>query len=210
LPKPVALLTWNPSSAREVIYAAHVAGLLVPEEVAVLSGADDDLLCELLPVPASGILVAAEQIGHQAARLLDRLMRGQRPPARPELVAPLGIVTRQSTDTLAIRNPALVKALNFIRRNAAQAMHVNDVARHAGVSRRVLERQFVETLGRAPAAEIRRARIERAKALLAETDLPIPDVAAAAGFGSPEYLACALRADCGQTPLKYRRWVRIR
>lgn len=210
LPKPVALLTWNPSSAREVIYAAQVAGLLVPEEVAVLSGTDDDLLCELLPVPLSGILVAAEQIGHQAAQLLDRLMRGQRPPARPELVAPVGIVTRQSTDTLAIRNPALVKALSLIRRDPAKTMHVDDVARHAGVSRRVLERQFIETLGRAPAAEIRRVRLERAKALLAETDLSIPDVAESAGFGSPEYLAYALRADCGQTPLRYRRTIRSR
>jgi LacI family transcriptional regulator len=210
LPKPVALLTWNPSSAREVIYAAHVAGLLVPEEVAVLSGTDDDLLCELLPVPVSGILVAAEQTGHQAARLLDRLMRGQRPPARPELVAPVGIVTRQSTDTLAIRNPALVKALSFIRRNPAQAIHVNDVARHAGLSRRVLERQFVETLGRAPAAEIRRVRLERAKELLAETDLPIPQVAEAAGFGSPEYLAFALRTEYGQTPLRFRKTARSR
>jgi LacI family transcriptional regulator len=193
-----------------VIYAAHVAGLLVPEEVAVLSGTDDDLLCELLPVPVSGILVAAEQTGHQAARLLDRLMRGQRPPARPELVAPVGIVTRQSTDTLAIRNPALVKALSFIRRNPAQAIHVNDVARHAGLSRRVLERQFVETLGRAPAAEIRRVRLERAKELLAETDLPIPQVAEAAGFGSPEYLAFALRTECGQTPLRFRKTARSR
>ncbi len=210
LPRPIALLTWNPSSAREVIYAAQVAGLLVPEEVAVLSGTDDSLLCELLPVPVSGILVAAEQIGHQAASLLDRLMRGQRPPARPELIAPAGIVTRQSTDTLAIRNPALVKALNFIRRNPSQAIHVNDVARQAGVSRRVLERQFVEMLGRAPAVEIRRVRLERAKNLLAETDLPIPDVAEAAGFGSPEYLAYALRADCGLAPLRFRNKVRSR
>lgn len=210
LPKPVAVLTWNPSSAREVIYAAQLANVLVPEEVAVLSGSDDSLLCELLPVPVSGILVAGEQIGHQAARLLDRLMGGKRPPARPEFIAPTGIVTRQSTDTLAIRNPALVKALSLIRRNPAQPMHVDDVARHAGVSRRVLERQFIETLGRAPAAELRRVRLERAKALLAETDLPIPDVAEAAGFGSPEYLAYALRAECGQTPLKYRRKIRSR
>jgi LacI family transcriptional regulator len=210
LPKPVAVLTWNPSSAREVIYAAQVARLLVPEEVAVLSGSADSLLCDLLPVPVSGILVAAEQIGHQAARLLDRLMHGQRSSPLPELIAPLGIVTRQSTDTLAIPNPALVRALHFIRRNPSQPMQVDDVARHAGVSRRVLERQFVEALGRAPAAEIRRVRLERAKALLAETDLPIPEIAESAGFGSPEYLAYALRQECGETPLKYRKWIRSR
>ena len=210
LPKPVAVLTWNPSSAREVIYAAQVGGLLVPEEVAVLSGSDDTLLCELLPVPVSGILVAAEQIGHRAAELLDNLMCGNRSSVRPQLVAPLGIVTRQSTDTLAVPEPALVKALSFIRLNPAQPMSVDDIARHAGVSRRVLERQFKEVLGRAPAAEIRRVRLDRAKSLLADTDLPIPDVADSAGFGSPEYLAYALRVHCGQTPLKYRKEARGR
>jgi LacI family transcriptional regulator len=210
LPKPVAVLTWNPSSAREIIYAAQVGGLLVPEEVAVLSGSDDSLLCELLPVPVSGILVAAEQIGHRAAQVLDNLMRGKRAVERPQLIPPMGIVSRQSTDTLAIREPALVKALGFIRINPSQPMSVDDIARHAGVSRRVLERQFKEVLGRAPAAEIRRVRLDRAKSLLVDTDLPIPEVAEAAGFGSPEYLAYALRESCGQTPLKYRKTARGR
>ena len=80
LPKPVGVLTWNQSSGREVIFACQVAGLLVPEEVAVLSASDDDLLCEVLHIPMSGIMVAAEQIGHEAARWLHRLMRGGKPP----------------------------------------------------------------------------------------------------------------------------------
>ena len=37
LPKPVGVLTWNPSSAREVIYACQAAGVIVPEEAAVLT-----------------------------------------------------------------------------------------------------------------------------------------------------------------------------
>jgi LacI family transcriptional regulator len=210
LPKPVALLTWNPSSAREVIFAAQTAGVLVPEEVAVLSCTYDDLLCELLPVPVSGILVAAEQIGYRAAHMLDLLMHGEPVPEQPELIAPVGIIARQSTDTMAISNPALVKALSFIRLNPSKPITVDDVARHSGLSRRVLERQFAKILKRPPAAEIRRVRLERAKQLLAETDLPVPDVADAAGFGSPEYLAFAFHETFGESPLKYRRRVRCR
>lgn len=208
LPKPVAVLTWNPSSAREVIYACRLANILVPEQAAVLSGTDDDLLCELLPVPVSGILVAADQIGQQAARLLDQLMRGRRAPPEPELVSPLGIVTRQSTDTLAIRDPALVRALNYIRQNRAQPIQVRDVARHAGLSRRVLERHFVRHLGRTPAVEIRRVHLERARKLLLETELSIPEVAEAAGFGSPEYLAYVFRQEAGRSPLRFRKEIR--
>ena len=47
LPKPLAVFTWNSSSARELIYACMQSGLAVPEEVAVLSGSDDDLFCEV-------------------------------------------------------------------------------------------------------------------------------------------------------------------
>lgn len=42
LPKPVAILCWNASGAREVVLGCQEVGLRVPEEVAVLSQADDD------------------------------------------------------------------------------------------------------------------------------------------------------------------------
>lgn len=210
LPKPVGLLTWNSSSGRELIYACQMAGLLVPEEVAIISGSDDDVLCEMLHIPLSAIQVAGEQIGHRSAELLDKLMRGGTAPKKPILIPPLRVVTRQSTDTLALHDPALVKALSFIRENAGKPVQVGDVAREAGLSRRVLERRLLQSLGRSPATEIRRVHLERAKSLLVGTDLPIPDVADAAGFGSPEYFAYTFKAEMRKTPLQYRKEIRSR
>jgi LacI family transcriptional regulator len=210
LPKPVGILTWNADSGRQLIYACELAGLHVPEEVAILSGSDDDLLCEVSHIPMSAILVAAEQIGYQAAELLDRLMKGKAVPKKPLLLPPLGVTTRQSTETMALRDAALVKALSFIRENAARLIQVEDVTRQAGVSRRGLERRFVQALGRTPAEEIRRVHLERAKKLLLETDLPIPEVASGSGFGSPEYMTYVFRSEFKQTPLKYRKLIRIR
>jgi LacI family transcriptional regulator len=205
LPKPVGVLAWNASSSREVVYACQLADLLVPEEVAVLSGSDDDMLCECVHPAISGIMAAAESIGQLAAELLDQLMTGRRRKGKSLLIAPQRITARQSTDTLAIQDPALVKALSFIRQNAAQPIQVNDVAKHAGVSRRILELRFMQHLKRSPAAEIRRSHLERAKRLLAETELTIPDVAQAAGFGSPEYLAYAFKQGTGVSPLQFRK-----
>jgi len=206
LPKPVGVLTWNASSSREIVYACQMADLLVPEEVAVLSGTDDDVLCECVHPAISGIMAAAEKVGHQAAELLDHMMHTKRRLSPPQIVVPpQEIVTRQSTDTLAVRDPALVKALSFIRNNAAHPIHVAEVARHAGVSRRILELRFMQHLKRSPATEIRRCHLDRAKRLLLETQMPIPDVAQAAGFGSPEYLAYVFKAETGESPLRYRR-----
>ena len=205
LPKPAAMLCWNASSAREIVFACHEAGLLVPEEVAVLSQADDEALCETSLVPISGVSVSGEGIGHRAAEVLDALIRGPGQDLHTTLVAPLGIVVRQSTDTLAVRDPVLIKALSFLRENAAVLVRVSDVAGHAGVSRRVLERHFLEGLHRSPAEEIRRVHLDRAIRLLVETDLPMTQVAEMSGFGSQAYFSDIFRRHIGQTPLNYRK-----
>ena len=208
LQKPVAVLSWNASSSREVLFACKIAGVLVPEEVSILSGTDDDLLCALAHIPISGVKSPAEQVGARAAELLDKLMHRKAIRDRTILLPPSGITSRQSTDTLAIGDFAMLKALNFIRENKANQIKVDDIAHFAGISRRVLERRFETILGRSPALEIRRIHLEQAKELLTVTDMPIPDVAWKSGFGSPEYLSYIFRREIGQTPLKYRRSIR--
>ena len=208
MPKPVAILTWSNVQGRAIIDACRQEGLLVPEDVAVLSGDDDPVLCESCFPQLSAIGVASEQIGEQAAELLQRLIERRPLPPTPILIPPVGIITRQSTDTLAVDNPDLVRAIGYIREHATRAIHVEDVLRVVPISRRSLERIFQESLGRSPAQEIRRVRIERAKQLLATTDLPIPKVAAASGFGTGEYLATTFRQATGMTPLRYRGFVR--
>lgn len=210
LPKPVGILTWATPQGRAVLDACRWAGLLVPEQVAVLSGDDDLLLCAICSPPLSGIAVAAEQIGYEAAAVLARILARRRAPKRSILIPPTGVVTRRSTEILALENPELAQAVAFIREHAGEPIQVEDVLKVVAISRRQLERYFQETLGRSPAEEIRRVRLERAKELLAQTDLPIPKVATACGFGTGEYLATLFKHATGLTPLKYRTQIRGR
>ena len=163
------------------------------------------MLCEAAQIPISGVRVAADTIGFQAAKLLDRLMHGGKAPKRPMFIAPLSNVQRQSTDTLAIRDPVMVKALAFIRRQASLPVRVNDVGRSARVSRRVLERRFMEQLQGTHAAELCRFQLDRARQLLVETNLPMPDVAEKSGFGSQAYLSAVFRKHFDRTPRQFRR-----
>jgi LacI family transcriptional regulator len=208
LPKPVALFTW--SGGREVIHACLQAGLRVPEEVAVLNGSEDELLGQFSPVPVSGIQAASRKMGFEAASLLYRLMRGRAAPAEPTFIPPIGVVTRQSTETMAIPDRSLISALGYIRENARRPIQVRDVARYTGISRRALERRFLEILGRSPAAHIGKVRLDHVKALLVETELPINDVSESCGFCSPEYMTAVFRKELHTTPLRYRRDVRGR
>lgn len=204
LPKPTGLLTFNAELARDVIFACREGGLAVPEEVAVLAGDDDDLICDACIPSISGLARTSERVGYRAAALLDHLMRGGRGPRRPILIEPTGVVTRQSTATLAIDDPDLAAAIRFIRDHAIEGIQMPDVLRAVSLSRRWLEKRFQTVLGRTPAAEIRRVRVDWAKKLLSETDLKMPEVAAASGFTSHEYFTQAFKAHTGQSPLRYR------
>ena len=73
------------------------------------------------------------------------------------------------------------------------------------ISRRSLEIQFQHYLGRSPAEEIRRVRLEKGKELLARSDFSIGEIAVACGFANTTRFGVAFRKRYGQTPLAYRK-----
>ena len=115
LPKPVAILAANDIPARELADTCLRVGLRLPDDVALLGVDNDDLECGLTSPPLSSVATPARRIGYEAAKLLDELMSGKPAPREPIFLPPMAVVTRQSTDTLAIHYPAVVAALNFIR-----------------------------------------------------------------------------------------------
>ncbi len=205
LPRPVAILAANDLWGFELVQAAREGGLHVPDDVAILGVDNDELLCEVSYPPLSSIIIGGEQMGRAAVALLDRLMRnGRRTIAEPARVPPQGVMTRQSTDVLAVEDPEVAAALRHIRSHAFEGLSVKQMLDALAVNRRTLERQFVKILGHTPLEEIRRVRLERVKTLL-QTDLAIYEVAVRSGFATPEYLATSFLQATGMSPTEYRR-----
>lgn len=208
LPKPVGVMACNDIRGQQVLDACRDAGVAVPDEVAVVGVDNDELLCDLCTPALSSVVPDTRRIGYEAAALLDRLMAGGPPPAAVVRVPPLGVVTRRSTDVLAVDNPEVAAAARFIRDHFCEGITVRDVLAHVGCSRSTLERGFARAVGRTPKAEIIRLRLERVKQLLAGTDYPLARVAVMTGFEYPEYLSVVFRREIGQTPGQYRQSVR--
>jgi LacI family transcriptional regulator len=208
LPKPVGVFTTNDITNRRLVVASRLLGLRVPEEVATIGVDNEDLVCEFSDPPLSSVDPAWLQIGFEAAKLLDAMMTGHAPPAQPILVAPAGVVVRGSTDTVAVDDPLVAKAVKFIRENADKPLPISSLLKSLGVSRRSLEQRFKASLGRGPAAEVRRVHIERAKKLLAETQSPISAVASAAGFNNAQSLCVIFRREVGLPPTVFRKQAR--
>ncbi len=210
LPKPIGIMSANDLRGQHVLDACKRVGIAVPEEAAIIGCDNDELLCRLCDPPLSSVVPNPEQIGFEAAGLLQELMeaRGKTrrllEQARRE-IAPVGVVTRQSTDVLAIADANLAAARKFIRENACAGTTVDDVLRQVPISRSMLERGFRQFLGRSPHAEIRLVQLKRVRELLAETDLPLERIAYLTGFTHPEYLSVVFKRELGETPGQYRR-----
>lgn len=208
LPKPAGVFACHDVWGLQVVEACRLTGLRVPDDVAVIGVDNDDLLCELARPPLSSIIVPAERIGYEAAAMLERLLRGAKPPRKPRLIPPPGVVTRQSSDVLAGGDPDVAAAARFIRAHGHRPISVADVLRAVPVSRRSLEQRFRALLERGLGEEIRRVHLERAKDLLATTALAVAEVAEQAGFASLHYLCRVFRQETGVTPTAYRRQLR--
>lgn len=212
LPKPLGIVACNDLRGQHVLDACGRAGLAVPEEVAVIGVDDDDLLCEMCDPPLSTVVPGAERIGYEAAGLLDRLMSGIQAqfPVTEQLVEPLGVVTRQSTDVLAIPDADVAAAIRYIREHACDGIRVADILRQVPISRSLLERRFRKYIGRSPQAELRLVQIKRVKQLLGETDLTLRAIADLSGFEHVEYLSVVFKRIAGISPGRYRQNFRVR
>lgn len=89
--------------------------------------------------------------------------------------------------------------------NLARPLRLADLARAAGLSRMHFAAQFRATTGLPPHAYLVSCRVERAKALLSDTPLPLADIARAVGFRSHSHFSTVFRRRSGVAPMQWRR-----
>jgi LacI family transcriptional regulator len=162
----------------------------------------------LIEPSLSSVDVYNERVGYEAGRLMSRLLQGHEPPATPLLIQPRGIASRQSTDTFTQKDEYVASALRYIWRMSHQSISVEDIIKHVNCSRRTLENRFRQHRGRTPLEEIQRARIERVKRRLVETDRSIAQIAQDCGFVYIAQLNAAFRKHTGMTPGQFRKQAR--
>lgn len=205
LPKPVGLMACNDDRGRQLTEACKIAGLHVPEEVAIIGVDNDELVCELSDPPLSSVSLNVERGGYEAAELLYKLMKGKKVANQDVIIQPTHVVTRQSTDILAIEDLAVVKAMRFIRRHAKEPIQVDQVVDAVDLSRRGLEQRFRGVLNRSVHDEIRRVRIEQVVRMLLETNMSVSQIAFSLGYPGVNNISRYFRREKGMSLLAYRR-----
>jgi LacI family transcriptional regulator len=208
LPKPCGIFTCTDGWGRTLARYARVAGLRVPEDIALV-GVDNDVLESALIAPAlSSVMIPWYEIGRKAAKLVQLALTGQSIENERVVIPPIAVIARRSSDIMAIEDPLVAKAVRWIRANVNERMTVPMVARAVGGGRQRLERRFRRVLDRTVQEEIRRARVDVAKRLLQTMPAGLPEIAKLSGFTNPALMSTAFQRELGMPPGAYRRLVR--
>lgn len=205
LPTPVGIVVAHDTQGVQVLDGCRRAGIRVPDDIAVVSVDNDPVLCEVATPALSSLDQNVQRLGFEAASMLDQMMGGKKFAPKNYYIEPGHVVARNSSDVLALGDERLAKSVRFVRENACKGIDVNAIARAAGMSRRALEKKFLERVGRTPLEEVQEARFRRVRQLLLETDYVLPQIAELAGFQYQEYLVRFFKKRTGMTPGEFRR-----
>jgi LacI family transcriptional regulator len=208
LPKPCGIFTCTDGWARPVVRCTRVAGLRVPEDIALVGADNDALECELMAPPLSSVMIPWLEVGKSAAKLVHLALSGEAIAGKRVVISPLAVMPRRSSAILAIDDSLVAGAVRWIRANIDRRLTVTMVARAVGSARQRLERRFRRVLDRTVKDEIRRAHVEAARELLGTTPAGLAEVAKRSGFTSAALLNVAFRRELGMPPGVYRRRVR--
>lgn len=204
LPKPVGLFADCDLLALDLVEACRTAGFDVPGDVAVLGVDDDPLLCETASPTLSSVEMDVEAAGFAAAAALDAAMRGKRVRNRRIRFGGVRVRARESTARFVGRDGLVAKANAIVGDGLAGRLPVADMAKTLGVSRRTLEARFKAETGVPIGESIIRARLDKARRLLAETDLRHEETAVACGLSSASHMAVLFRRRFGAAPSSFR------
>jgi LacI family transcriptional regulator len=205
LPKPIGILACNDDRGLHLINASKLAKMRIPEDVSILGVDNDEFVCGLTWPPLSSIALSTEKAGYEVGRLLSDMMKRKRSISRSIYVNPTHVITRQSTDIVAVDDADVSQAVHFIQNNTDREVSVDDVVNMTATSRRTLEKKFRMLLNnRSIYDEIRRSRVNRIISMLLETDLSITQIGLAMDFTDLTHISRLFKEETGQTPLSYR------
>ena len=207
LPRPTAVFAANDRTGEEVLAAAALEGIAVPEGLSVLGVDNYEPICEHTKPKLSSIAPDFRRGGNLAALLLIAAVRAGKnfKGDRQRRFGPLRIVRRASTRVLLKPDRAVSAALDFIQREACNGLTAARVAKLFNCSRRLADLRFRAATGRSILDEIHSVQLDRAKQLLSDPNRMLKSISDFCGFRHPNSLRKFFKKSTGRTLSSWRK-----
>lgn len=218
LPSRTAVFAANDFAAKDVVAAAMSAGRAIPGEITLLGVDNNPSVCKSATPPLSSIQLDFERMGFVAARAIGDALAAKHAKRRKGIeesasfgaekgsvtIGPLLAVRRESTGGVGRREPHVLAAIELIRREACDGLDARDVIARSPGSKSLFNLRFREATGHSVHNEIEHVRLEKAFALLSDTDTAIGAIADMCGYRSNIALHKAFRLQTGMSMSAWR------
>ncbi|MGO4380967.1 GlxA family transcriptional regulator [Pseudoduganella sp. RAF19] len=149
------------------------------------------------------LALLAEDWGHEiAVRVAKRLIVYIRRDGGQSQYSPY-LAVGPDEDSL------VAKVLKYVTDHISDPLTIEDIADAVGVSRRTFSRAFAKHANVTPSVFVDQVRIDFARKLLEETDVPLKTVAFRCGFNSATQMRMIFLRQIGSSPKDYRERFRV-
>lgn len=209
LPLPCGLFVVDDFLGVSALRAADRLGLRVPQDLAVIAFGNDPACCYASLPSLSSIPWPGREIGRAGASLLQQMMDGDDPGPGRTVIPVQDVVSRESSDTLAIDDPKIRDMIRHIRSVAPRdAIKVSELEDFGNLSMSSIKTRFRKYLGHGPKEEIQIVRLRHLTRLLEEDTLGLAEIAKRMGFGSTRELSRFFVSETGRKPGEFREALR--
>lgn len=204
LAAPVGILAADDFLGVQLLSACYNLEIKVPEMVSIIGVGDEGTVSRMTSPTLSSVRPNEALLGRKAAELLDKLMNGEKVERKTILIPPSGISERHSSDTFAVEDLQVMRALAFIRENVAHGVNAADIVRFIGVSKSQIQRKFQTLLNHSIYDVIIDYRIRLVKEYLKNTQISLCNISKLSGFKYNSHMNSLFKLKTGMTPAEYR------
>jgi transcriptional regulator GlxA family with amidase domain len=138
----------------------------------------------------------------------SRIARAVENQFSPEIRQSFRDAAYQNEPQSSHHDEVVLEAQLWLQEHLSDAVSINALAEHMGMSSRTLNRRFHNAIGLSPLAYLQSLRIGEARDLLRHSNLSVSEIAWQIGLNDVSYFAKMFREHAGMSPLKYRGAVR--
>ena len=208
LPKPSGVFAANDTTAREVISAAKALGFSIPDELAIVSIDNNELIAGNMTPSLSSVEINFTEAGFLAAQLLDRQMDKPGKKLKNVFFGPLRVVRRTSTMPLKRKDAYVEAARERIMRDVATGLTAADITKMFPCSRRMAEIRFRQSTGMSIGDAIHESRFTLVLSFLKREDIQLDAIADLTGWKSSAVLRQYFKRKTGMSMREYRNKLR--
>ena len=203
LPKPCGVLVSDDMRAMQVLNVCRADGIAVPEQIQVVGVDNEEWICCHTSPTLTSVEVDFEGCGQRAAETLLAIMEGRK-HSREASFGIRRVAQRMSTTDMRGDANRAVRAREWIRANCCRQIEASECAAALGCSTRTLQLSYKSVFGRTLQQDLIEMRLEHAKKLLSDTDIPVCRVPEFCGVKAASHFMRQFKARTGMTMLQCR------